>query len=116
MKKHNPDEIRDLLREAEALATRGLPQVDVCSSLGISVMTYHRWRKMALHQLEVHSGNGSGGLAPQATSSSDAQRLHELQVENQQLRKIVADLMLERLQLQEGAASSTGRSRQKSAA
>lgn len=115
MKKHTPDEIRELLTGADTLARRGLPQADICSSLGISVMTYHRWRKMpslalALnpdhHQFEAHS-------APRAFSPfisvTDLQRLREVQLENQQLRKIISDLMLERLQILEGVGGPNSR-------
>ena len=121
MKKHSPDEIRDLLLQADTLTKRGLPQADICSDLGISVMTYHRWRKMAAqhdelssnqeHEFELHAGSDHefGRRFAGFTSVTDLQRLRALQFENLQLRKIIADLMLERLQMQEGAVRPNGR-------
>jgi putative transposase len=106
MRKHSPDEIRDLLNQADSLTKRGLPQADICSSLGISVMTYHRWRKMSPHTHERCSNQQFAAhfdpKVPPFTSIADLQRLRELQLENQQLRKIISDLMLERLQILEG--------------
>src|ERR1700733_8696965 len=38
-------EIAAKLKEASGLAKEGKPQSDIAKSLGISVMTFHRWRK-----------------------------------------------------------------------
>jgi putative transposase len=108
MKKHSPNEVRALMEEAEALEKQGLAQAEICSSLGISVMTYHRWRKTFSSQPERRSiarlGSASLSRTARPLHYADLQQLHHLERENQQLRKIVADLMLERLQLLEGRA------------
>ena len=44
MKKHSPEEIRAKLGRAKELAERGLSQAEICSALGVSVMTFHRWK------------------------------------------------------------------------
>ena len=50
MRKHSTEEIRAMLGKADTLARNGLSQADICSSLGISVMTLHRWRKQPFRQ------------------------------------------------------------------
>jgi putative transposase len=57
---------------------------DVCREHGISEQTYHRWKSKY------------GGL-----SVSDAQRLKQLDTENRRLKKLVADLSLDKQILQE---------------
>jgi predicted DNA-binding protein (UPF0251 family) len=48
MKRHSAEEISSKLREAEALMAHGLSQAQACKKLGVSVMTFHRWRKLDL--------------------------------------------------------------------
>ena len=43
--RHTVEEIAAKLEEADALSARGRLHGDVAKALGISVMTYHRWRK-----------------------------------------------------------------------
>lgn len=57
---------------------------DVCREHGITETTYHRWKSKY------------GGL-----SVSDAQRLKQLDTENRRLKKLVADLSLDKQILQE---------------
>ena len=57
---------------------------DVCREHGITETTYHRWKSKY------------GGL-----SVSDAQRLKQLETENRRLKKLVADLSLDKQILQE---------------
>jgi putative transposase len=74
MKRHTPDEIIGLLREAEASRE---PVVDFCRRQGIAEQTLYRWR----HKY--------GGL-----DVSEARRLKALEVENARLKKLVAEIML----------------------
>jgi len=62
----------------------GVPIVELCRKYGISQQTFYRWRKKY------------GGLAP-----SELQRLKELERENTQLKKLVADLSLDKQILQD---------------
>lgn len=57
---------------------------DICREAGISQATYFSWKKKY------------GGLLP-----SDMKRLRELEDENNRLKKIVADLTLDREMLQD---------------
>ena len=46
-KRHSTAEITSLLQDANAMAAAGRRKVQIAQALGISVMTYHRWRKAA---------------------------------------------------------------------
>ena len=59
---------------------------DVCRRLGVAEQTYYRWRKEY------------GGL-----SRDQARRLKDLERENSQLKKLVADLSLDNAMLREAA-------------
>ena len=48
MKKHSREEILLKLGQADQLARAGKSQVEICKTLGVSVMTFHRWRKRPL--------------------------------------------------------------------
>ena len=62
----------------------GVPITELCRKYGISQQTFYRWRRK------------HGGLAP-----SELQRLKELERENTQLKKLVADLSLDKQILQD---------------
>ena len=62
----------------------GVPVTELCRKYGVSQQTFYRWRKKY------------GGLAP-----SELQRLKELERENTQLKKLVADLSLDKQILQD---------------
>ena len=74
------DQIIRVLRKVEG----GQKVKDVCREHGITETTYHRWKSKY------------GGL-----SVSDAQRLKQLDIENRRLKKLVADLSLDKQMLQE---------------
>ena len=44
-KRYKPEEIVSLLRQAEVLHGQGLSMVDAIRQLGISEVTFYRWRK-----------------------------------------------------------------------
>ena len=83
-KRHTPNQVIRKLREAERLLGEGRTIPEAAKELGISENTYHRWR------------NQYGG-----TKAQDAKRLKELERENGQLKRIVADKELENLALKE---------------
>ena len=68
------------LRQAEA----GTKVAEVCRKMGISEATFYNWKKKY------------GGLG-----TSELRRLKQLEAENQQLKKLVADLSLDKHMLQE---------------
>jgi putative transposase len=73
-------QIAFVLRQAEEGTAIG----EVCRKAGISEATFYNWRKKY------------GGLMP-----SEVRRLKQLEEENGQLRKLVADLSLDRAMLQD---------------
>ena len=85
-KTYRPEEIIIKLREAEVRLSQGVTVAEVIRTLGVSEVTYYRWRKEY------------GGMQVE-----QARRLKELEKENARLRKAVSDLTLDKLILQEAA-------------
>jgi len=83
-KRHGPEQIIRKLREAEVLLSEGKTIAEVCQRLEVSEQTFHRWR------------NQYGGMKAQ-----EAKRLKELEQENTRLKKLVADLSLDKQILEE---------------
>jgi putative transposase len=109
MKKHSRQEILLKLRQAEDLARAGKSQVEICKALGVSVMTFHRWRKLpiivgAKAQLPAVLPEEAATPAPRSVAEM-ARVLEELTIENRRLRKIVTDLLLEKMKIEESAAA-----------
>lgn len=85
-KRHTPEQIISLLRDAEADVAAGLGVDQVCKKLGVSQQTYFRWKSQY------------GGA-----KAHTMKRLKELESENKRLKKAVADLTLEKQILKEVA-------------
>jgi len=85
-KKHTAEDIINKLREAEVLQSKGQSLEEVVRQLGISSVTYYKWRKEY------------GGLRV-----DQAKRFKEIEQENQWLRKVVADLTIDNSILKEVA-------------
>ena len=85
-KRYRPEDILSKLREADILISQGKTVVETIRVLGISDVSYYRWRKEY------------GGM-----TTSQVKRLKELEKENQRLRKTVSYLTLDKLILQEAA-------------
>lgn len=83
-KRHTPEQIIRKLREADAELAQGKTIGQVCQKLQICEPTFHRWR------------NQYGGM-----KAHEAKRLKELQIENGRLKKLVADLTLDKQVLEE---------------
>jgi putative transposase len=83
-KRHSVETIVSMLREAEILLGKGQTLSEVLRQLGISDATYYKWRKEY------------GGL-----KVDQAKRYKELELENQRLRKVVADLTIDNSILKE---------------
>jgi putative transposase len=73
-KRFSEEQIINALKEVDAGATAR----DVCRRLGVTEQSFYRWRQKY------------GGL-----EVSDAKRLRELEVENGQLKRMVAELLLD---------------------
>ena len=86
-KRHKPEEIVAKLRQVDVMTAQGTPLAEAIRSIGVSEVTYHRWR------------NEFGGL-----KLDQVKRLKELELENSRLRKAVSDLTLEKVILKEAAS------------
>ena len=93
---HSRAEIATKLAQANELATRGELQSDIARTLDVSVMTLHRWRK-------APPGRQPAPGAGQRDRTGDGDRIAELQLENSRLRRLVTDLLLEKIKLEESA-------------
>jgi putative transposase len=80
---YKPEEIVTNLRQVDLLISQGKNMVDAIRQIGISEMTYHRWRR------------DFGGL-----NAKQIKHLRELELENARLRKAVSELTLDKLILQ----------------
>jgi putative transposase len=107
MKKHSREEILLKLRQAEELARAGKSQVEICKALGVSVMTFHRWRKRRIIKTKEEAPARAVKPTPAAPLSVTemALVLEELSIENRRLRKMVTDLLLEKMKIEESAAT-----------
>jgi putative transposase len=92
--KHSKVEIAAKLAQANDLATQGKLQSEIAQTLGVSVMTLHRWRKTLPAAPQHANGSSQSDQAPQT-------RIAELQLENSRLRRLVTDLLLEKIKLEE---------------
>lgn len=109
--KHSKTEIAAKLAQAGDLAAQGKLQSEIARTLGVSVMTLHRWRKLPLAPRAAPAGpNGPGQL----DQTPHAGRIAELQLENSRLRRLVTDLLLEKLKLEEAFQAGTPSTRRAS--
>ena len=106
-KRHSEAEISAKLEEAQALLAQGKRQQDVARALGISVMTFHRWRKAQNERLQAttHETAGSPETVNYDSAPERRQRIAELQLENTRLRRLVTDLLLEKIKLEESSSA-----------
>jgi len=77
-KRHTPEQIVKHLREADRMLGEGKTVGQVCKRIGVTEVTYYRWRK-------EYDG---------ATRDS-VKRLKALEKENAQLKRLLADQVLE---------------------
>jgi len=74
------------LREVEVQVNQGMSIAEACRGIAVTEQTYYRWRK-------EYGGMGTEQL----------KRLKELEKENARLKRVVADLSLEKAILAEAA-------------
>jgi transposase-like protein len=82
--KYKAEQIIPMLREAEVEIGKGKTVREVCRKLGVQENTYYHWRREY------------GGL-----KLDQAKRLKELELENNRLRRVVADLTIDKQILSE---------------
>ena|SRR6478609_5326972 len=85
-KRHKPEDVVAKLRQVDVLVSQGQSVAEAIRAIGVTEVTYYRWRKEY------------GGL-----KSDQVRRMKDLEVENQRLRKAIADLTLDKLILQEAS-------------
>lgn len=85
-KRHKPEEIVSKLRQVDVLVGQGRSRSDAIRQIGVTEFTYYRWRKK-------YGGMGADQL----------KELKRLELENQRLRKAIADLTLDKQILSEAA-------------
>ena len=88
-KRHKAEEIVAKLRQVEVLTAQGKPVAEAIRSIGVTEVTYYRWR------------SEYGGL-----KGDQVKRLKEVEAENTRLRRAVSDLTLEKLILKEAASGN----------
>ena len=85
-KRRTDDEVTRLLKDADRDLAKGLTVSDFCRTVGVAQATYHRWRKR-------HDP---------AQVDSD-RRCRQLEVEVERLKRLVAELLLDKQMLQDVA-------------
>ena len=85
-KRPKPEEIVSKLGQVEVLMGQGMSRLDAIRQIGVVEQTYYRWRKQ-------YGGMGVDQL----------KELKKLQKENEQLRRAISDLTLDKLILKEAA-------------
>jgi len=98
-KRHSRVEIASKLAQANDLATQGKLQREIARTLGVSVMTLHRWRKALPGPRRGLVATHEAGEPYRMRRGGD--QIAELQLENSQLRRLVTDLLLEKIKLEE---------------
>jgi putative transposase len=108
-KRHSEIEIAANLARANDLAKEGKFQNEIAKLLGISVMTLHRWRKDVRFQVDpVQVAAAERADTPSVVDSIAGAKLSELQIENSRLRRLVIDLLLEKLKVEEKVRGRVG--------
>jgi len=85
-KRRSAEQIQRLLREADRDLAKGLTATDICRKLGINYTTYYRWR-----------------VRFDAGMADPERRVRELESEVERLKRLAADLMLDKQMLQDVA-------------
>jgi putative transposase len=78
--RYTEEQIAFALQQAE----HGTPVSEVCRKLGVTEQSFYRWKKKY------------GGMLP-----SDMKKLKQLEEENTKLKKLIADLSLDKVMLQD---------------
>jgi len=92
---YKPEEILAKLRQVDVLASQGQSIADAVRAIGVTEVTYYRWRQEY------------GGL-----TSDQVRKLKDLEAENARLRRAVSDLPLDKMILKEAARGPEGQRQQ----
>ncbi len=86
-KRHSPEQIVKHLREGEQWIGEGNSVAQVCKKLGVTEVTYYRWKREY-----------------EGATRDQVKRLKELEKENAQLKRLLADQVVENAVLKDIAA------------
>lgn len=102
-KRHVSGEIVAKLAQAHELAAKGKTQREISKALGVSIMTYHRWKKsMPGEGSDSEMARGQNEVPLPATGEANStDTIKRLEHENSQLRRLVTDMLLDKLKLEE---------------
>jgi putative transposase len=103
-RRHDTWEISDKLAQADELAAKGKTQREISKALGVSIMTYHRWKKMLKSREPLMDNNPRSETESRpraAREASSEETIKRLELENAQLRRLVTDMLLEKLKYEE---------------
>ena len=85
-KRYSAEQIVNKLREADVLLSKGKTIAQACKQIGVTDQTYYRWRREY------------GGL-----KTDQAKRLKELERENSQLKRLLAEAEVDKAILRKAA-------------
>jgi len=85
-KRRSQDEVARLIKDADRDLAKGLTVADICRKIGVAQTTYYRW-KQRHDPVQVDSDR----------------RCRQLEGEIERLKRLVAELMLDKQMLQEVA-------------
>ena len=89
IRRYKPEEVVTLLRQIEVAIANGKTTPQACKEAEITVQTYYRWRKEF------------GGL-----KLEQAKKMKDLEKENVRLKRLVAELSLEKQVLKDVASGN----------
>jgi putative transposase len=100
-RRHASGEITAKLAQANEMAAKGKTQREICKALGVSIMTYHRWKKMMNVPTDGHA-SGDVDVSPDRADTAETDGvLKRLELENSRLRRLVTDMLLDKLRLED---------------
>jgi transposase-like protein len=96
-RRHSKAEIAAKIIQADDLASQGMLKREIAQALGVSAMTLHRWRQAR----PTPAGTGKAARAREELAPTHT--VAKLELENSRLRRLVVELLLERIELEERA-------------
>lgn len=102
-RRHAKAEITAKLAQADELAAKGKTQREISRVIGVSIMTYHRWKKTADAD-DDFAGTAREEAQAQfhALNGDDVdETIRHLRRENSRLRQLVTDMLLEKVYVEE---------------
>jgi putative transposase len=103
-KRHSSEEVATKMARSDKMLAEGKTQIAIAKALGVSVMTYHRWRKAHRSALNAISCPEADSDVGPSEKTELLKHISDLHIENSRLRRLVSDLLLETDKLEEKLA------------